>query len=436
MNKIARPRVRGFEWWMISNVGVGAATGSFLSLLIPPFVTTVTGNAARVGIVFAVISLAAAVGPWVGKLADRTGAHRGIYLASLLLMSGAFALLAIDSVLAWYSPIFGVIIGVAMAAQGTIGPTFIVGADLDTDTVARQLTASNLTFPAGQLLGAVIIGIAQVAGIGAQPLFWIAAGTMLAFTLATWPAMGTPVRRLRQAEEKRAETKRAASEPPRAKPAASHAVGTATGPVLLHGPRERPARQRLLTTAFGAFLVVVMISSIGNNGLTSQLANVMPAVYGFSAAQTSLLLGAAGLLNLVVIVVAGRWMTHTGGLPVYVAGTIARAGGALVMALIGLVTSPVLILAAIAMLITYQGVPIPRLAANDVAARLATVSPAQANGLYFAASALGSVIGCLVAGFLADWRMDAVIWFAAIAGIIALIAALTWLIPASRRQSA
>lgn len=106
------------------------------------------------------------------------------------------------------------------------------------------------------------------------------------------------------------------------------------------------------------------------------------------------------------------------------------------MALIGLVTSPVLILAAIAMLITYQGVPIPRLAANDVAARLATVSPAQANGLYFAASALGSVIGCLVAGFLADWRMDAVIWFAAIAGIIALIAALTWLIPASRRQSA
>ena len=76
--------LRGFEPWMISNVAVGAATASFLNLLVPPFITSVTGSAHRVGIVFAAISLAAVVGPIVARLADRTHLHRLIYLVSLL----------------------------------------------------------------------------------------------------------------------------------------------------------------------------------------------------------------------------------------------------------------------------------------------------------------------------------------------------------------
>ena len=73
-------RARGFEPWMISNVAVGMAVGSFLTLLVPPFITDVTGSAARVGIVFALVSLAATVGPWFGGRADRSGRHRRYYL--------------------------------------------------------------------------------------------------------------------------------------------------------------------------------------------------------------------------------------------------------------------------------------------------------------------------------------------------------------------
>ena len=72
----SRRRVRGFEPWMISNVAIGIAVGSFLTLLVPPFTTDVTGSAARVGIVFALVSLAATVGPWFGGRADRSGRHR------------------------------------------------------------------------------------------------------------------------------------------------------------------------------------------------------------------------------------------------------------------------------------------------------------------------------------------------------------------------
>lgn len=53
----------GVEPWMISNVATGAATASFLNLLVPPFIANVTGSASRGGVVFAVISLAAATVP-------------------------------------------------------------------------------------------------------------------------------------------------------------------------------------------------------------------------------------------------------------------------------------------------------------------------------------------------------------------------------------
>lgn len=88
---------------------------------------------------------------------------------------------------------------------------------------------------------------------------------------------------------------------------------------------------RLLRSLFGLFLLAVMLSSIGNNGLTSQLANVMPHVYGFTDTATSLLLGAAGLINIPVILVTGKWLTHTRTINVYAAGTALRAG-ALAMA--------------------------------------------------------------------------------------------------------
>ena len=48
-----------FQWWMISFVAAGAGWAAFISLLIPPFVTESTGNAADAGIVMAIISLAA-----------------------------------------------------------------------------------------------------------------------------------------------------------------------------------------------------------------------------------------------------------------------------------------------------------------------------------------------------------------------------------------
>jgi predicted MFS family arabinose efflux permease len=89
------------------------------------------------------------------------------------------------------------------------------------------------------------------------------------------------------------------------------------------------------------------------------------------------------------------------------------------MALVRLMTSPALVLAAIAMLVTYQGVPIHAWS-PPISRCISPTGPAQADGYYFAASAIGSVLGCLIAGFLADTgNYNTVNWMAAVAGITA-----------------
>lgn len=321
--------MRGIELWMLSNVATVAATASFLTLLIPPFVTAVTGSAARVGIVFAVISLSAVIGPVVGKLADRTGRHQLFYLPALVVMTASFALLAIDAAAAWWSPIFGVLMGAAYATQGTIGPAFIVGANLPGKVVAKQLTTFNLAYPVGQLLGALIVVAALAAGLGGAGIFWVAFGSLCVLTLITIPALGTPAKRLRNAIAV----------------ARVQPVGTLTGPIRIRDNAAPARRGSVIVSAFGVFLLVVIVSSIGNNGLQSQLANVMPGVYGFSSTATALLLGVAGLLNIVVLIVAGAWMAKTNSLTVYTAGTILRGSGAILMVIAGLFTTPVLIFA-------------------------------------------------------------------------------------------
>jgi hypothetical protein len=45
-----------FQWWMVSNLAFGAGFSAFISLLISPFVTDVTGNAADAGIIMTIIS--------------------------------------------------------------------------------------------------------------------------------------------------------------------------------------------------------------------------------------------------------------------------------------------------------------------------------------------------------------------------------------------
>lgn len=411
-----KPRARAVELWMVSNLAMGAATTAFLSLLVPPFVLAQTGSALRSGIVLAVVGLAAVSSPLWGKLADKHHAHRPLYLLSMIGMTLSFLILALDAGIDWYSPIFGILLGVSMAAQGTISSVFIIGADLPTHIKNRQITVTNLAMPLGQVVGAVAIALGQWAGFGYIGLFWLATIILAIFTVCTVIGIAKPVARLKEAEAKRQDS-------------------TAAQPEASTKKQDSSFRTVVMST-FGVFLLVVIVSSFSNNGMTSQIANIMPDVYGFTDMQTSALIALAGLLNLAVIGIFGKMMERTGPKTVYVIGSAIRFAGVLMMALVGLLASgSALVLAAIAMQLAFQGSPISRLPGSLLVARLTPVGIAEANGYYYGASALGAFVGCLVAGFAADaMGFNAVNWVAAVTGAIALALLCLWMLPATKKD--
>jgi MFS family permease len=114
----------------------------------------------------------------------------------MAVMGGSFALLVLGAAADRWAPVFGIVIGVSYSVQGTIGPAFIVGADLSHAQVAKQLSAYNLAFPAGQLIGSLVIAAMQAAGWSTAQVFLAATAVTLLLAAISWPAMTVPARRL------------------------------------------------------------------------------------------------------------------------------------------------------------------------------------------------------------------------------------------------
>jgi predicted MFS family arabinose efflux permease len=85
----------------------------------------------------------------------------------------------------------------------------------------------------------------------------------------------------------------------------------------------------------------------------------------------------------------------------------------------------------------YQGNPFVRLAQPAVAVRFATIPAGAASGWVIGASAIGSFIGSVVGGFLADSvGFNAINWMAAIAAGLAVILIVFSLWPAELKKRA
>jgi predicted MFS family arabinose efflux permease len=402
----SQDKIRAFEWWMLSNFTMGAGFAAFVSLLIPPYVTEVTGKASEAGVVMAVISLAALAGPVLGGFADKYRAHRLVMTGGLFGAALAFAMYAISSESSAILALDALILGVAIAAQQALAPVFVVGAGLPKAAEAKQLTTLNLVYPIGQVVGGALLGAAVAAGLDYSVRFWIAAGFMFVGGLITWFTSGSAAKRIKTD------------------------TGAAGG-----GQGASSSLKSVFVSIFGVYLLILVLSSITNNGINSQIANIMPNVYGVDQAMTSTLISLAGLLNIGFYVVAGWWMAKSSALTVFTAGTTMRLLGSLGLALLGLVAKSPVILVIAAMQVLYQGNPFSRLGQSAVAVRFATVPPGAANGWVLGASAAGSFVGSVLGGFLADSiGFNAINWmgFIAAAGAVALLLIVMW--PAERKR--
>ncbi len=191
----------------------------------------------------------------------------------------------------------------------------------------------------------------------------------------------------------------------------------------------------MLFSTFGIYLLILVSSSIASNGINNQIANILPNVYGLTEAATSGLISLAGLLNIGVFFLAGWWMGRSGIMAPFAMGQIARLAGSLGMAVLGLITqSTPLIMVAISMQVLYQGMPFIRLTQPVGAIRFSTISAGQASGWVIGASAVGSFVGSVLGGWLADKvGFNAINWMGAVAAGLAVLLTFIVIFPADRR---
>lgn len=408
-----------FEWWMIANLAIGAGYSAFVALLIPPFVTETTGNAADAGIVMAVISLAAVLGPVLGGFADKYRAHRLIMNLGVLGMAISFVMYALSAENQQLYALDAIVMGVSVAAVSAVAPVFIVGANLDQALQAKRLTTYNLVAPIGQVLGGAILGAAVAAGWSYPQRFWLSGAILLLAFIVTWLTSKKPAERIVVAVED------------------EHVAEEAKADAEDKSKARKTGLKGVLFSTFGAYLLVLTLSSVANNGLNNQLANILPNVYGIDQATTSGLISLAGLLNIGFFLVAGWWMGRGNALSVIAAGHMARLIGALALALLGMMANAPLLLVAASVQFFYQGNPFVRLAQPVVAVRFATIAAGAASGWVIGASAVGSFIGSLIGGWLADAvGFNAINWMAVIAAALGALVLFFVVWPADRKRQA
>lgn len=392
---------------MLSMFALGISYSAFVSLLIPPFVSDSGGDASTAGIVMAIIALGALGGPPIGSFADRYSAHRIVMVGGIAGMALSFAAYALSADNSALYALDAILMGISIAAVSATAPVFIVGAKLDQQTEAKQMTTLQLMMPAGQLVGGLML--ASITDWSFASRFWLGAGIVAISFVVVWLTTADVSQRLKQAMAKDATAE-------------------------VDGGRKKIGLRQVLLSTFGIYFAVLVFTSIANNGVNAQIANIMPNVYGVDAKTTSALISLAGLLNIVLYFPAGRWMARKGPFPPFMAGVVGRMIAGLGMGAVGLMTDNKALLGAAFMQLMYQAAPFVRLSQPGLAVRFATFPAGQASGWVIAGSAIGSFVGSLLGGYLADtFGYNAVNWMAAAAGAGAALILFMWLRPAEAR---
>jgi len=406
-------KAKTFEWWMVAMFAVGLSYSAFISLLIPPYISSLQGgSASTAGVVMAIVALGALAGPPIGGFADKYGAHRMVMVAGVGAMALAFVAFALTADNTELYALDAILMGVGVAAVSATAPVLIVGARLSQEVEAKQMTTLQLMMPAGQLAGGAIL--VAVTTWSFSDRFWLGAGIVAVLTVVVWFTSAGPGKRLT-----------AAIEMTEAEAVAAQQV-------------RKASLKQVFFSAFGIYIAVMVLSSVANNGVNSQISNILPSVYGIDEKTTSALISLAGLLNIVLYFPAGRWMAKRGAFPPYAAGIVARLVAGLGMALVGMMSGSQVLLGAAFMQLMYQASPFTRLPQSSLAVRMADFPAGMASGWVIAASAIGSFLGSLIGGFLADkYGFNAINWMAAVSAGASVVILWLWLRPreAERRQA-
>lgn len=358
---------------MLSHGVMGLVAVGGMMFLIPAYVVDQGGSPADAGAVMAVAGALALSAPFLGSVADRFRAHRGLQLLSLTLLAAAAVSFAFaEQELIWL--VAATLLGLGMAGLAVVNATFVVGAGFDKATEAKKLSLLQLSLPCGQVLGLALVATLSGAGQGFQGRFLV---------LAAIAAVAIPV-----------------------------VAGVDTGAanrIRTTGPEsedvldpEAPAPlglRSVVLSQFGLTFVLVVLVMASANAIESQYPNYMDAVFDVSPGESAGALAVIVLVSIPIYPMAGRWTARSGPTAPFLVSAAARAAaGAGLLLLPGSAGGVALVVFGI-MMIVY---PLFELNAATLAARTSPIGPGAGQGAVAAAFALGTIAASITAGWVAD----------------------------------
>ena len=395
---------------MLSNAGFGLAYNAFLPVLLPAYVLSVGGSPTDVGVAMSMVGLFALVGPTLGGFAARYQAYRHVQALGVLAFGGGYAILALsdgDS----FMVVLGIgVIGIGAAALLVVSPAFIVGAGLDAQTQARQLTFLQLNLDVGKIVGGALLTGLAAASLGYDEQFWVAAGVLAALAAFVWLVNGTAHRRIVTAGAQRVEAATA--------------------------PDERVGMRALLGSMFGLVLLAMLLATVASTFISSQYSNIFSSVFELGEEEISAMVSISGLVGIGLYFVAGAWLGKGDPLAVWAFGNAIRGAGGLLLAVLGATGGAPYVAILGSYLLVESCAAFARIAQAPTAVRFAPVGAAVATGWLAASAALGQASGSIGAGLLADvtGSFEALLWVAGGLGIASGLIGFLVLLPASRRR--
>lgn len=377
---------------MLAQAALGFVAYGGVIFLIPLHVLAEGGTPADTGSVIALIGLIGLAGPFVGGIADRFGAYRSLQVASLALTALAAATLAIaDDTLLWL--VAAALLGLGMSGTVVINTTLVVGAGFDHETESKKLALLQMSLPAGQVLGLATVSLLANAGLSIRSMLVAMGAAGLLFTLG--------IAFLNRSAGQRVLS---ASTPP------AHPD---------EQPVPRASLRAVLLSQFGLTLLLTFLVFASSEAIESQYASYMDAVFAIDPEVSAAALSVIMLITIPLYLFAGRWTAKSGPRLPFLASAAARATAALGLLLLpGSAWPAALLLFGITMFVF----PLFELTAAVLVSKTSPIGQGAAQGGSMAAYAMGSIVGAIVAGWMADTcGFGSLAWVAFVAAAAATV---------------
>lgn len=369
------PAFGRFELWMLAHAAVGFVGVGGMMFLIPLYVLEQGGTPAEAGSVMAVASALALAGPFVGSVADRFGAYRGVQLSSLaLLVVAAVAFSFAREELTWL--VAAALLGLGMAGLAVVNPTFVVGAGLSSEEQARKLAMLQLTVPSGQVVGLGVLAVLSAVGMGIEHMFLVLAAVGVVLLVAV------------------ASTNRGAVARVVAQTQAAASVEAGTSAVA-----RRMTLREVFVSPFGLVLFMSVLIVMSAQGIESQYPNYMKSVFAIDPAVSAGALSVMVLISIPLYPLVGRWAATAGNrIPFIVSGVVRAIAGAGLLLLSDDAGIWALAVFALVML-TYSFF---EMGSASLVAATSPLGPGAGQGALGGAMALGTMGAAVLAGWLAQ----------------------------------